>query len=197
MGGHARIYITRRACSSFSTRHPPGRRICMPGMQGCAPGIILFRPRGCREHLLSTSLTDGGVVTSSLDSTRNTANDLRLIGEKLLSISRHLHEHARKLEIAVEGRYGKEMDNPRVALLNESLNISRFADLELSKLDRSLQSLALKLQTQPLPLLNGGSHPVPSLKFEREREALATSISHLEQERNELGILYDIARTLN
>ncbi len=136
-------------------------------------------------------------MTSSLDSTRNTANDLRLISEKLLSISRNLHEHVRKLEVAVEGRYGKEMDNPRVALLNESLNISRFADLELSKIDRSLQSLALKLQTQPLPPLNGGPPTTPSVKFERERAALTTSISHLEQERNELGILYEIARTLN
>ncbi len=135
-------------------------------------------------------------MASSLDSARNTANDLRLIGEKLMSISRNVHEHARKLEIAVEGRYAREIDNPRVALLNESLNISRIADLELGKIDRSLQSLALKLQTQPPGQYDISSSP-PSAKFEREREALTSSISHLKQERNELNILYEIARTLN
>ncbi len=133
-------------------------------------------------------------MSSSLDSTRNTANDLRLIGEKLTTISRNIHEHARKLEVAVEGRYAREMDNPRVSLLNEALNISRFADMELGKIDRSLHSLALKLQTQPLPPV---SPSTPSAKFESEREALTTSISHLKQERNELNILYEIARTLN
>ena len=136
-------------------------------------------------------------MASSLDSTQNTANDLRSISEKLMSLSRNLHEHARKLEIAVEGRYAREMDNPRVALLSDSLSVSRFADLELGKLDRSLQSIALKLQTQPPPQPNKASPSTVPSKFDREREALATSISHLKQERNELNILYEIARTLN
>jgi adenylate cyclase len=136
-------------------------------------------------------------VTSSLDSTRNTANDLRLLGERLLSLSRTLHEHARKLESAVEGRYANEMDNPRVALLSDALNVSRIADLELGKLDHSLQSIAQKLQVPPPASSNGTSSTTPSTKFDREREALATSISHLKQERNELSILYEIARTLN
>src|SRR6266536_2971228 len=134
-------------------------------------------------------------VTVSPDPARNVSNDLRVVGEALAHISRTLHEHTRRLEIAVEGRYASELDNPRVALLSDSLNVSRTADLELGKLNQSIRSAVQKLQTTPSVPSNGSS---PSTaKFERERAALATSISNLKQERNELSILYEIAGTLN
>ena len=136
-------------------------------------------------------------MASSLDSTHSAANDLLSLGKRLTNISRNLHEHARKLEVAVEGRYANELDNPRVALLSDALTISRSADLELSKLDRSLQQIAQKLQIPPPAQPNSISSPTTSAKFEREREALTSSISDLKQERNELSILYEIARVLN
>ncbi len=125
------------------------------------------------------------------DPLRNVSSDLRIIGEALVRIARSLHEHTRQLEIAVEGRYAGELDNPRVALLNDSLNVSRAADMELGKLNQSLRSVAQRLQMSTPT--NGSA----TSKFEREREALATSISHLKQEKNELSILYEIAGTLN
>src|SRR4030088_2097743 len=133
-------------------------------------------------------------VTVSPDSARNVSNDLRVVGEALAHISRNLHEHTRKLEIAVDGRYASELDNPRVALLSDSLNISRVADLELGKLNQSIRSVVQKLQTVLPASMNGTSPSTANL--EREREALATSISNLKQERNELSILYEIAGTL-
>src|SRR6266487_921346 len=135
------------------------------------------------------------IVTVSPDPERNVSNDLRVVGEALAHISRTLHEHTRRLEIAVEGRYASELDNPRVALLSDSLNVSRTADLELGKLNQSIRSAVQKLQTMPSVPSNGNS---PSTaKFEHERAALTTSISNLKQERNEISILYEIAGTLN
>ena len=125
------------------------------------------------------------------DPVRNVTSDMRIIGEALARISRSLHEHTRQLEIAVEGRYVGELDNPRVALLSDSLKVSRSADIELGRLNQSLKGVARSLQISTPT--NGNA----SGKFEREREELTTSISHLKQEKNELSILYEIAGTLN
>ncbi|MDQ2885977.1 MAG: GAF domain-containing protein, partial [Chloroflexota bacterium] len=125
------------------------------------------------------------------DPLQNVSSELRVIGEALVRIARSLHEQTRQLEIAVEGRYAGELDNPRVVLLNDSLNVSRAADIELGKLNQSLRNAAQRVQ-MAAPI-NGSA----TLKFEREREALATSISHLKREKDELSILYEIAGTLN
>jgi adenylate cyclase len=136
------------------------------------------------------------------------SNDLRQIGETLVRISRALHEHTRRLEVAVEGTFANESSDPRVRLLSDSLRVSRVADLELGRLNQAAQRVLLSIQEQldqevqvtirrPLP------SPVPmppgpgTSSFEREREALNTSINKLKRERNELETLYDIARTLN
>ncbi len=127
----------------------------------------------------------------SSDLVQNVNSDLRVISDALVRISRSLHEHTRQLEIAVEGRYSGEQDNPRIALLNDSLNINRAADIELGQLNQSLKGVAQRLRT---PKQSNGN---VASKFEREREALATSISHLRKEKDELNILYEIAGTLN
>src|SRR5947199_134639 len=36
------------------------------------------------------------------------SNDLRAVGEKIINISRLLHDHTHKLEVAVEGTYANE-----------------------------------------------------------------------------------------
>ena len=115
--------------------------------------------------------------------------DLRVIGDTLVRISRSLHEHTHKLEVAVEATYASQRSDPRVRLLSDTLHISRLADLELGRLNQSIQRVLTLLQGQA-----GGEAQAP---FEREREALNTSISTLRRERNELETLYSIARVLN
>ncbi len=121
-------------------------------------------------------------------------NDLRLIGETLIRISRTLHEHSRKLEVAVEGKYANEVSDPRVKLLTDSLHTSRIADLELGRLNQGLQRVLSTMQ-QGTSLEN--DQDAQSAIFDHEREALTTSITHLKQHSSELETLYDIARTLN
>src|SRR2546421_659645 len=127
-------------------------------------------------------------------------SDLRSLGEALMRISRLLHEHTRKLEVAVEGTYAGESGDPRVRLLSDSLRISRTADLELGRLNQGAQRVLLTLQEQ----LGQGLQIFPSaasssrgiaeqtINFDREREALNTSISNLKRQRNELETLYEI-----
>jgi len=134
-------------------------------------------------------------------------SDLRSLGEALMRISRLLHEHTRKLEVAVEGTYAGESGDPRVRLLSDSLRISRTADLELGRLNQGAQRVLLTLQEQleqssqafPRPPTSQFSHPSASAvsSFEREREALNTSIDNLKRQRSELETLYEIARILN
>ena len=124
-------------------------------------------------------------------------NDLRSIGEALMRISRGLHEHTQKLERAVEGTFANESGDPRVRLLSDSLHLSRLADLELGRLSQTLQRVLQILQshkdnTVPQPVSSSAHIP-----FERERQALNSSINTLKRERNELETLYDIARVLN
>src|SRR5581483_2724411 len=87
-------------------------------------------------------------LTVSPDVATKASNDLRSIGEMLLRISRTLHDHTRKLEMAVEGTYAGESSNPRIRLLSDSLHLSRNADLELSRLNKSLQLVLQLLQGQ-------------------------------------------------
>jgi adenylate cyclase len=141
-------------------------------------------------------------VPSELASKAN--NDLRSIGDTLLRISRSLHELTHKLEVAVEGTYAGESGDPRVRLLNDSLNVSRVADLELGRLSHAAQNLLQLLQgpsssssSQSLQLSSTSGSASGPLSFERERAALNSSISTLQRERSELEALYDIARVLN
>ena len=113
-----------------------------------------------------------------------------------MRISRGLHEHAQKLERAVEGTYARESSDPRIRLLSDSLHLSRLADLELGRLSQSLQRVLQLVQGQtgvPAQQAAVGT----ATPFERERQALNSSINILKRERNELETLYDIARVLN
>jgi adenylate cyclase len=135
-------------------------------------------------------------VSSSPEQLWKTENDLRTVGDGLMQIARLLHEHSRKLENAVEVKYASEGSDPRVRLLSDALNVSRMADLELGRLNLALQRV---LQAQ-LGQGNGAAaapaaHP-GTFGTERE-EALTMSITDLERQRDELEILYEIARTLN
>lgn len=137
------------------------------------------------------------------DSTWEASRDLRSLGEELLRISRTLHEHSRKLEVAVEGTYAGESGDPRVRLLNDSLRICRISDLELGRINQMAQRTLLSLQEQ----MDRFSHALPTpaatpraqtgSSFEEERDALNTSIINLERKRTELETLYEIARMLN
>jgi adenylate cyclase len=135
-------------------------------------------------------------LTVSPDLASKVSNDLRTISETLMRISRGLHEHAQKLERAVEGTYARESSDPRIRLLSDSLYLSRLADLELGRLSQSLQRVLQLVQGQtgvPAQQAAVGT----ATPFERERQALNSSINILKRERNELETLYDIARVLN
>lgn len=132
-------------------------------------------------------------MATSSDFTWNTINELRSIGEALTRISRKLHAHAHRLEIAVEGEYAGDTSDPRVRLLNEALNTSRSADLELGRLNQAMQRAVLLLQGQS----SGTSQSLAQPTVDREREALTTSITNLKREGTELRTLYTIAQTLN
>lgn len=143
------------------------------------------------------------VPANSPDPAEKANNDLRSLGEALLRISRMLHEHTRKLEVAVEGTYAGESGDPRVRLLSDSLRVSRTADLELGRLNQNAQRVLLSFQdrlnratqasqVQPPPSLPGNKSGL-----EREFQVLNTNISNLERKRNELETLYEIARVLN
>jgi adenylate cyclase len=176
-------------------------------------------------------------VVLPMDWITKTSNDLHRVGESLVSISRQLHEHTYKLEIAVEGRFANEASDPRVRLLGDALRVSRMADLQLGRMNLELFRITQEWQKQSQQLLssteevsdehnkssasgdttaemNGDatnkrnpqssvvsiseSPPLPAdTPFAREREELTNSISSLQQERNELGTLYEIARVLN
>ncbi len=123
------------------------------------------------------------------DSAWKANNDLRAVSEKLLFISRKLHELTSKLEGAVEGTYVTENGDPRIRLLTESLLVSRDADQDLGRLTQILQRVVRTVSG------DGDSSSAPS--FERERAALSSSIIDLQRKSNELETLYGIARALN
>jgi adenylate cyclase len=142
-------------------------------------------------------------VAVTPDPALNANNDLRSLGEALMRISRMLHEHTRKLEVAVEGTYVGQAGDDRVRLLSDSLRICRTADLELGRLNQTGQRVINSLREQleqasrAIPPLAPRPLSSPTVNFEREREALNTSISNLQRQRNELETLYEIARVLN
>ncbi|GHO50183.1 adenylate/guanylate cyclase domain-containing protein [Ktedonospora formicarum] len=119
-------------------------------------------------------------------------NNLHEISEALMRISRLLHEHTEKLEVAVEGTYASQVSDPRVKLLMDALLISRTADLELGR-----NSQALKRYTNQPPASGRGKGAVTRAVFERERAELQTNITILKKQRAEQDLLADIARTLN
>ncbi len=133
----------------------------------------------------------------------NADNDLRSLGDALMRISRVLHEHTRKLEVAVEGTFAGQASDDRVRLLSDSLRVCRTADLELGRLSqtgqRVIYSLREQLEQAQGSLAPSLSRPLasPTGNFEREREVLNTNIFNLQRERNELETLYEIARVLN
>lgn len=140
------------------------------------------------------------------DSTGEASRDLHSLGQSLMRISRMLHEHTRRLEIAVEGTYAGESSDPRVQLLGDSLRICRTSDLELGRLNqtaqRSLQTLQKQMDrfAQALPAVvsaHADQTGTPVSTFEQERDALNTSIINLERKSSELETLYEIARMLN
>lgn len=146
-------------------------------------------------------------MTGKLDSTWQASRDLRSLGEALMRISRVLHEHSRKLEVAVEGTYAGESSDPRVQLLSDSLRVCRTSDLELGWLNQAAQRSLLSIQeqldqlSQSLPAAsptdNLDALAGATINFEKERDALNTSIINLERKRSELETLYEIARVLN
>src|SRR5438105_13063896 len=110
-----------------------------------------------------------------------------------MRISRGLHGHAQKLERAVEGTYARESSDPRIRLLSDSLHLSRLADLELGRLSQSLQRVLQLVQVQtgvPSQQAAVGT----ATPFERERQALNTSLNIIKRESYEPQTLYDIAR---
>ena len=135
----------------------------------------------------------GGIVLAvSPDGVLKASSDLRVVGDTLRNISRSLHEQTQKLEVAVEGRYAREGDDPRVRLLNDALHVSRIADIELGRLNQTIQRIMQTLQGQA-----GGVSSTSRAIFEREREELTSSIITLTQQKSEQETLYEIARTLN
>ena len=132
----------------------------------------------------------GAVLAVSPDIAFQASNDLRRVGDTLRNISRSLHEHTHNLEIAVEGRYASEGGDPRVRLLSEALHVNRTADLELGRLNQKIQQVLQTLQGQQEKVVSQAT-------FEREREALNSSIFVLTQQKSEQETLYEIARTLN
>jgi adenylate cyclase len=143
------------------------------------------------------------------DPTWEMSRELRSLGESLMRISRMLHEHSRKLEVAVEGTYAGESGDPRVQLLGDSLRVCRTSDLELGRLNQMAQRTLLAFQEQvdrlsqslaappAPPKTPSGALARTASSFEKERDALNTSIINLERKRSELETLYEIARMLN
>ena len=133
----------------------------------------------------------------------NADNELRALGDTLIRISRILHEHTHKLEVAVEGTYAGEASDDRVRLLSDSLRVCRTADLELSRFSqagqRVINTLREQLEQAHAKLPPSSPQPLssPTSNFERERQVLNTNIFNLQRERNELETLYEIARVLN
>jgi len=149
----------------------------------------------------------------SPDPALKTSSDLRFISETLTRISRALHEQTRKLEQAVEGTYAGESSDPRIRLLNDALNVSRSADLELGRIDQASKRVLLAMQEQlnktgqastqtssgapATPKVSSIAEPASVSNLEHERDVLTTSMIFLERKHSELETLYEIAQVLN
>src|SRR6266487_586785 len=97
------------------------------------------------------------IVTVTPDPALNADNDLRSFGDALMRISRILHEHTRKLEVAVEGTYVGQVSDDRERLLSDSLRVSRTANLEIGRLSqaehRVINTLREQLEQTQEPLV--------------------------------------------
>jgi len=141
----------------------------------------------------------------SPERTLQVSKDLHFIGDTLMSISRVLHEHTRRLEQAVEGVYATEGSDPRIRLLSDSLIVSRSADLQLGRINQAVKHVLLALQDQiskgeyassPPPSSTMGTSQTPSPSASTTSEVIST----LERKRSELETLetlYEIAQVLN
>ena len=140
---------------------------------------------------------------------RDVNDELRKLGDNMLRISRSLHGHVQKLEIAVEGTYAGESGDPRVQLLGDALRVCRTADIELGRLNQSALRTVAALQEElasssqamviaAMPPNQAGAAIIEvTASFARERDALNDSILTLERKRSELETLYEIARMLS
>jgi PAS domain S-box-containing protein len=128
----------------------------------------------------------GYSVLTISDWTTKINQEMRAISDSIQLIARTVHDHAQKLEVAVEGR--KITQESALRLLSDSLNLSRRTDTELGRLNRLLQRITGLLQNPEV---------VVNHSFEHEREAMASNISSLQKQRHELATLYEIARVLN
>src|SRR5260370_42573479 len=90
----------------------------------------------------------GNCLTVTPDVAWNANKDLRVIGDTLVRISRSLHEHTHKLEVAVEPTYATQRSDPRVRLLSATLPISRLAHFELGRLNHSVERVLVPSQAQ-------------------------------------------------
>src|SRR5215471_617389 len=97
-------------------------------------------------HCAPTCTEDN--VAAMPDPGFNADNELRSLGDALIRISRILHEHTHKLEVAVEGTYAGEASDDRVRLLSDSLRVCRTADLELSRFSQAGQRVINTLREQ-------------------------------------------------
>jgi adenylate cyclase len=184
------------------------------------------------EHHLMLCTEEGNGASLPIEWVTKTGDDLRKVSEALINISRQLHEHTQKLEIAVEGRYASESGDPRVQLLTDALHVSRMSDLQLSRMSMELaritkvwreqaehivlqrtsenaQSLTFQSRDHSTVSIKAeeNSNQIPNTSHQRfvttsdthkgEREKLTSNITSLQQERDELGTLYEIARVLN
>lgn len=99
--------------------------------------------------------------------------DVSSVAQGLEAIARALHGQVRQLEQVVEGPYGVDAADPRTRVLAQTLHLMRQADLELARQGHALRRLGASVQV-----------------------AQAT-LDALQQERERLGSLYQIAQELN
>lgn len=99
--------------------------------------------------------------------------DVSSVAQGLEAIARALHGQVRQLEHMVEGPYGADAADPRTRVLAQTLQLTQQADLELARQGHALRRLGATVQV-----------------------AQAT-LDALQQERERLGSLYQIAQELN
>jgi PAS domain S-box-containing protein len=99
--------------------------------------------------------------------------DVASIATGLAEIAAAMHRLAGSLEPAAEGQFSTNLSDPRTRLLAEALETARDADLRLAQLERALLRLNASVQT--------AQDNVAALQNERER----------------LSMLYQIAQDLN
>lgn len=126
---------------------------------------------------LTTSLGEPQHVTELASAARaaqdRARQDVSSVAQGLEAIARALHGHVKSLEQFVEGPYGADAGDPRTRMMTQTLHLTRQADLELARQGHALRRLGASVQV-----------------------AQAT-LDALQQERERLGSLYQIAQELN